>query len=173
MNEEKTILEVFGEKSKDGDELKSLINTIDAFSRNRPKGMPMFPKSPDFGNKVDAWSIRDMVKRSKEPGMPFQIGGLYDLEGRLKEAGLPKKYSFDEMNYPLGSPGAADWNINIMDVLDQRDIANFLTDKGQQSANLTEGVKREDMDKTLGALDKLNYMIGHSLHAKPGEGRPK
>ena len=63
--------------------------------------------------------------------------------------------------------GAADYDINIMDILDQRNLLKFLTDKTQQSSNIFQkseyGIKKKDIDKLLGSLDKLSYMIDYSL----------
>ena len=169
----KSILEVFGEKSKDGDNLKPLIDLMDKFVKSKQSSseMPILEDSyqqylpSDYEDKpVYPWLFEHMLESSREPSL---TGKIYDLKGRLGQANLPKNYSFKEMKYPLGSMGAADYDINIMDILDQRNLLKFLTDKTQQSSNIFQkseyGIKKKDIDKLLGSLDKLSYMIDYSL----------
>ena len=165
---DKSILEVFGEKSQDAD---GLIELMESYTKQSPSFKDYLSKTKELGSPseygekyVDPWIFRDMIKSSKELSL---LGNLYDLEGRIEGANLPEEYSFEEMNYPLGSSGAADYDINIMDVLDQRNILNFLVDKMEKSTNIFRGEEYgadpKDVDKSLEALNKLNYMIDASL----------
>ena len=177
----KSILEVFGEKSQDAD---GLIELMESYIKQSPS-FKDYLKNPflssfskelsipsEYDEKyVDPWIFRDMIKSSKELSPIF--GNIYDLEGRIEKADLPEKYSFEEMNYPLGSSSAADYDINIMDVLDQRNMLDFLVDKMQKSTSSFRseeyGAKPEDVNKSLEALSKLKYMIDASLQSSKSD----
>ena len=182
MNVDKSILEVFGEKSQDAD---GLIELMESYTKQSPSFKDYlknpflssnltkeFSSPSEYGEKyVDPWIFRDMIKSSKELSPIF--GNIYDLEGRIEKADLPEKYSFEEMNYPLGSSSAADYDINIMDVLDQRNMLDFLVDKMQKSTSSFRseeyGAKPEDVNKSLEALSKLKYMIDASLQSSKSD----
>tara|TARA_Y100000296_G_C5016390_1_gene177634 strand:- start:120 stop:578 length:459 start_codon:yes stop_codon:yes gene_type:complete len=120
------------------------------------------PSPSEYGEEYVTPNIfRGMLKESKEPSL---LGNLYDLEGRLEQANLPEEYSFEEMNYPLGGSDAADYDINILDIIEQRNLLNFLVDKSQKSptGDISARMPKEEVDEALGALNKLSHIIATS-----------
>lgn len=96
------------------------------------------------------------------------LGNTYDLAGRIQQANIPSNYSFGEMNSPLGASGSAGPELNIQDIIQQRNILNDLVGKMSKTTNVFNkehmGVDTGVLDSVLNAANKLQYMTNETLN---------
>jgi len=115
--------------------------------------------------------LTQMVEHSEidpdSPDILDKVKGKYDIKGRFDQANLPSGYSFRDMDRPLGVPGTGGSEINIQDILQQRDIVR--TDINNMNRNQSiynedyQGTDTPSLNKVLNSMHKLNYMIHTSM----------
>ena len=119
----------------------------------------------------DTGVLTQMVEHSEidpdSPDILDKVKGKYDIKGRLDQANLPSGYSFRDIDRPLGVPGTGGSEINIQDILQQRDIVRIDINNMNRNQSIYnedyQGTGTSDLNKVLNSMHKLNYMINTSM----------